>query len=82
LAGAHPPSRSSRLVIQRNTIDYLAPITGEFEAHCAAPDAAEVGKFLRTLARHGKARLAVGAGLTCGGKSVATFSGDYVAVQR
>lgn len=71
----------SRLVIQKNTIDYLAPITGEFEAHCAAPGTAIVEKFLRTLARHGKARLEVGAVLTCAGKKVATFTGDYVAVK-
>ena len=36
---------------------------------------------LRTLARHGKARIAVTAELRCGGKKVATFSGDYVAVK-
>ena len=71
----------SRLVIQKNTVDYLAPIAGEFEAHCAAPPAATVEKFLRTLARHGKARLTIGAVLTCDGKKAVTFAGDYVAVK-
>lgn len=72
---------SSRLVIQKNTVDYLAPITGEFSARCAAPAAETVEKFIATLRRHGKARMAVGAVLTRDGKTVATFSGDYVAVQ-
>ena len=71
----------SRLVIQGNTMDYLAPITGDFESRCAAPDSATVEKFLRTLGRHGKARISVAAELTCAGKKVATFKGDYVAVK-
>lgn len=73
--------QSSRLVIQGNTMNYLAPITGDFEARCEAPSAATVEKFLRTLARHGKARMTVAAVLTREGKTVATFSGDYVAVK-
>ena len=71
----------ARLVIQKNTVDYLAPIAGDFEARCAAPPMAAWEKFLRTLARHGKARLALAATLTCGGATVAKFSGDYVAVK-
>jgi thioesterase domain-containing protein len=71
----------SRLVIQGNTMDYLAPIAGNFESHCAAPPSEIVEKFLRTLSRHGKARIAVAAELTCDGKKVATFRGDYVAVK-
>lgn len=71
----------SRLVIQGNTMDYLAPIAGDFEARCDAPPAATVEKFLRTLSRHGKARIAVAAVLTCDGQKVATFGGEYVAVK-
>lgn len=73
--------RMSRLVIQKNTVNYLAPITGGFEAHCAAPAPATIETFLRTLARHGKARIEVAAVLTCDGSKVATFAGDYVAVK-
>src|SRR5579859_5225327 len=57
----------SRLVIQSNTVDYLAPITGEFEARCSAPATAILDKFMRTLGRHGKARLELAAALTCNG---------------
>ncbi len=71
----------SRLVIQQNTVDYLAPIAGKFEAHCAAPEAATLEKFLRTLSRHGRARIEVGAVLTCNGKKVAAFAGGYVAIK-
>jgi thioesterase domain-containing protein len=71
----------SRLVIQGNAMSYLEPIEGDFEARCAAPATVTVERFLRTLARHGKARISVAAELTCEGKQVATFSGDYVAVK-
>ena len=72
---------TSRLVIQRNTVDYLAPITRDFEARCTglAPEAFQ--EFLRTLDRHGKARATLTAVLTCQDKKVATFSGDYVAAR-
>ena len=71
----------SRLVIQSNTVDYLAPITDDFEAHCAALPAAASEKFLRTLRRHGKARVELSAVLERGGETLAKFRGDYVAVR-
>jgi len=73
--------RPARLVIRRNTVDYLAPITGEFVAHCDGVPPASFEKFVRTLARHGKARVEVAAQLTCAGATVATFAGDYVALR-
>ncbi len=72
---------ASRLVIQKNTVEYLAPIAGAFEARCDAPAAATWEKFLRTLRRHGESRIAVTAVLTCDGAKVAAFAGDYVAVR-
>lgn len=72
---------TSRLVIQRNTVDYLAPITREFEARCAGLPAEAFEEFLRTLDRYGKARVTLAAVLTCQDKKVATFSGDYVAAR-
>ena len=71
---------ASRLVIQRNTVEYLAPIGSAFEAHCPGLSAAQLERFLRTLDRHGKARATLVADLTCGGKKAATFTGEYVAV--
>jgi thioesterase domain-containing protein len=72
---------TTRLVIQRNTIDYLTPITGDFESVCPALPAAEVERFVRTVRRHGRARITVAAELTCAGLKTASFSGDYVAVR-
>ncbi len=72
---------SARLVIQSNTIDYLAPITADFEGECAAMTAGELERFVKMLRRHGKARITVAAVLTCAGVKAATFKGDYVAVR-
>jgi thioesterase domain-containing protein len=70
-----------RLVIQRNTVDYVAPITGDFAARCDAPSAADFAKFDRIFRRHGKARIELTATLTCEGAHVVNFVGEYVAVK-
>lgn len=69
-----------RLVIQRNTMDYVAPIDGDFTARCEGLGGVAFEKFVRTLKRHGKARSELGAQLLLGDKVVAKFAGEYVAV--
>ncbi len=70
-----------RLVIQRNTMDYVAPIDGDFTARCEGLAEAAFEKFGRTLRRHGKARTELAVRLELGGTIVAKFSGEYVAVR-
>ena len=72
---------TSRLVVQRNTVNYLAPIKTDFEARCAGLSAVQFEKFLKTLDRHGKARATLEATLICEGEIVADFSGEFVAVR-
>lgn len=69
-----------RVVIQRNTMDYVAPIDADFTAECPGLDPADFEKFLRTLRRHGKARTSLTARLLLGRRVAAEFAGDYVAV--
>ncbi len=71
----------ARLVIQRNTVDYLAPIATDFEAKGAPLPPADFEKFLATLRRHARARATLTADLWCEGTKVASFTGDYVAVK-
>ena len=69
----------SRIVIQRNSMDYLAPIAGDFTAVARLdPDAGWDG-FLRMLTRRGMARLTVGAELHYEGKVAGRLSGEFVA---
>jgi len=70
----------SRIVIQRNTMDYLEPVHGDFFARShMAPDADWDG-FLRMLSRRGRARIALGAVLEFEGREAGRLSADFVAL--
>jgi thioesterase domain-containing protein len=72
---------NARLVIQRNQVEYLLPIAGDFEARCPGVPEAAVTKFAAQLRRLGKARITLRAELWQDGKRAATFEGDYAAVR-
>ncbi len=66
-------------VIQRNTMDYLLPVTRDFEARCAAPPPEVLAKFLKMLQRHRRARITLEVELVSGGVRVGLLTGEYVA---
>ena len=70
----------SRLVIQRNTMDYRLPIGGEFRARSSLTHAEDWDKFRRVLTRRGKARIEVSSVLEFEGRPAAYFSGEFVAL--
>lgn len=70
-----------RLVIQRSTMEYERPIPGDFEAVCCFSDELAWERFRTTLVRRGRARLRLRAHLACGARPMATFEGDFVALQ-
>lgn len=69
-----------RLVIQEQTVEYLAPIDADFEAVCRAPAEAAWGRFLRALDTRGRGRLELTADVRCHGRIAARFRGLYVAL--
>ena len=71
---------SSRLVIQRNTMDYHLPILGEFTARAfiEQPDAWQ--RFVGMLKRKGKARITVSSTLEHNGQVVGSLTGEFVAL--
>jgi thioesterase domain-containing protein len=71
---------ASRLVIQRNTMEYEQPIQGEFTAHSTLEQPASWQQFIRTLARKGKGRIAVLSVLQHAGQGVGRFTGEFVAL--
>jgi len=71
---------ASRLVIQRNTMDYDLPIAGEFTARSALQNPGHWEPFLRMLTRKGKARIAVICVLEHGGLEAGHFMGEFVAL--
>ncbi|HEX5521239.1 MAG TPA: thioesterase domain-containing protein [Longimicrobiaceae bacterium] len=70
----------ARVVIQSNSMEYLAPAEGDFVAVCRAPSAERWDLFRRTLERRGRARLALDAEVYVGERLVAQFHGQYVAI--
>src|ERR1700761_2285453 len=71
---------TARLVIQSNTMDYLAPIAGDFTARSALAEPAQWPRFLHTLARMRRARLRVTAQLECDGQLAGRLTGEFVAL--
>jgi len=70
----------SRLVIQRNSMEYERPIQGDFTAR-ARTDEDEWNRFKRVFERKGKARIGVTSIIEYDGQTVGRFAGDFVALQ-
>lgn len=71
---------TTRLVIQRNTMQYEQAIDGYFTAHAESPSAAKWALFARTLERRGRARIAVVSTLRFEGQAAGHFEGEFVAL--
>ena len=72
---------TSRIVIQRNAVEYLLPITGTFEAFCPAPAARSWERLVEGVERRGRGRITLEVELIFEGEIVGTFSGAYVVVR-
>lgn len=71
---------ASRLVIQRNTMNYELPMAGSFTARAALPSDAAWESFTRMLRRKGRARITVPSVLEYEGQAAGHFEGDFVAL--
>jgi thioesterase domain-containing protein len=70
---------ASRVVIQRNTMEYERPITGEFTARSLLDEPDRWPRFTRMLARMGRARITVSSVLEHSGRVAGRLSGEFVA---
>ena len=70
----------SRVIIQRNTMDYLVPISGAFTARSYFEAGANWDGFVKMLARKGRARISIGAVLEFEGREAGRLTGDFVAL--
>jgi thioesterase domain-containing protein len=71
---------SVAIVIQRQSMNYRRPIQGTFIARATLAQPAEWARFLRLLARRGRARSSVTSTLAFAGQEVGEFIGDFVAL--
>ncbi|MCS6760924.1 MAG: thioesterase domain-containing protein [Candidatus Devosia symbiotica] len=71
--------QSSYVVIQRNSMDYLAPIVGDFTARSALTPGQDWGQFMAMLTRKGVARISGDAILDYAGADAGRLTGEFVA---
>jgi thioesterase domain-containing protein len=71
---------ANRLVIQRHTMEYEQPITGQFTARSQLAQPDEWRRFTAMLTRRGKARISVTCALEHAGQSVGRLTGEFVAL--
>lgn len=69
----------SRVVIQRNSMDYLEPIAGDFTAIAVLEAPEKWDGFIRMLGRKGVARIGIAAELHYADKVAGRLHGEFVA---
>ena len=74
-------SLSSRIVIQRNSIEYLQPIDGDFIAVCRFPSVEVWERFIKILERKSKSRIELNVDVFGDGVKAGRFTGVYVAMR-
>jgi thioesterase domain-containing protein len=70
------------IVIAENSVAYLAPVTTDFTATCAAPADAAWERFLRTFRQRGRARIELEVAVEAAGATAASFRGRFVVLRR
>lgn len=73
---------ASTIVIQRNTMEYAKPVSGDFVARAFLTEPDLWPRFLHTLARKGRARVSVSANLEFEGQVAGNLEGDFVAIVK
>jgi len=68
------------LVVQKSSMSYELPITGEFTAESTAPVPEKWQRFLTMLLKYKRARISIQSILNCDGRKVGEFEGDFVAI--
>ena len=71
---------SSRIVIQRSTMNYECPITDKFTASSVISDPEAWSRFINMLRRKNRARIKVNSTLHCNDKKVGELEGEFVAL--
>ncbi len=69
-----------RIVIQREQVQYAAPMLGDFGARSRLTDPGAWDRFLLTLGRRGRARTSVSCSLVSGDVECGRFEGTFVAI--
>lgn len=70
------------IVIAGSEIEYLAPVTDDFQAECKMPDSFEWDRFLKIFQKKGRARIQLSAEIWQGKQLAVKFKGTFVAFSK
>ncbi len=76
----HDAGIKCRLVIQKTSCDFLEPIADDFSSTSTLPKGDVWEKFIKTLKKHGKARIRVTSTIASSSGTGGTHEGLYVAL--
>ena len=76
-----PISLNAQIIIQRNSIQYLKPVSADFTAKAHLTNFADWQQFETILERRGRARINISATIECEGVVAARFEGDFIAAE-
>ncbi len=71
----------AEVVVQYQNADFLLPVKDDFKVTAKPTSVAETKRFLKTIARHKKARLRVTACVLLHGRLASRYTGEYVAIR-
>lgn len=69
-----------QIVIQRSTMEYTAPIRGDYDAVCRRPSEESWHRFMQALERRGRGRLRLVSEVYCDGEPAGHMTGEFVAM--
>lgn len=70
---------STEIVIQKSTLLYARPVTGDIYAYCDRPDESDWKRFLSALERRGKGRISLTSWISAPDNAAMTMEGRFVA---
>jgi len=70
------------IVITHSDVDYLIPVTTDFQALCQKPSEEEWNRFLTTLRNKGRARLHLSSTIHQDDVLAVSFKGTFAAIKR
>lgn len=76
----HERAGGQNIVIQKSTVDYIAPVTSDFTAFCAAPSTSHWKRFEDAFAQRGRSRIDLDVEVYVANTLTARFAGRYVAL--
>lgn len=74
-------AKAGEIVITSSNINYIRPVTKDFEAEATLPEGSRWPLFLKTFERHGKARIQLTASIVEDDELATDYTGSFAALK-